>query len=489
MRPTLLALLVTACAPDDLAVWDEGQPDPDAGGDALLPADQAPPPLVLDTSAAAMGGTIRFDVYGGLAGENLRVFRSLAGPGQGPCDAAWGGECLDIAGPRQQHATIRLNSAGIGDRSTSVPNAPALAGDSVCFQAVAVRGAGGASTEMSNVVCRELGYDADGDNVLDPYDACPAGNDFHDFDEDGTPDACDAAGDRAPVCPNVTPSIPWTVTTFQGRQIKFATPPNPIGHAIILHGSGGDATVADATETVVLLNELLDRGIGFSAITSDNRQNKQFDLSRTPNTNPDWARVNAWRTQLINQGRITANTTMYAWGFSNGGGFAGWLSNAAPSRGWPLGAIAVQASSTYNPAYGAAGDVPTMFIGAINDTIVPAADIENRYQNHIGNGYPGQYRLIREERLAPTRFDRSDQISSAQADILYRIVIDQGYFTLGGRRTFGAAVIETTIDTIGNEPGFYPSKPGKGVLTAVLAGHAINATYATAIADYFYAWR
>ena len=128
------------------------------------------------------------------------------------------------------------------------------------------------------------------------------------------------------------------------------------------------------------------------------------------------------------------------------------------------------------------------FISCRWDDVVVPADIQARYNSHIAAGHPGVYRQVPEGRIAPTRFDRSDLITSRQSLDMYKTVVDAGWFDKGGHRLFPGPDIAGTIDVIGTDPDFYPSRPGKGVLNAVLATHAVNGYYTVQIANWFDAY-
>jgi len=472
----VFALLMVACAPEDIDPQD------------LLPVDEAPPPFTLSVTDPVLGGSMTMSVVGANANEQVQILRSPAGPGSGPCLPQIGGRCLDIRDPVAWHAAVTVNGAGEGSRSMSIPSVPALDGQPICFQAAIIRGTGGAQSVISNVACATMGYDSDGDGVINQRDVCASGDDWFDWDQDGTPDSCDVPADRPPVFTDANPIVPWQRGSFQGRAVVWYIPPSATGLAFIFHGSGGDASVADSPETIVILNELLQRGIGFVAIGSDNRTQKTWTTDVRASQNPDFARLSAWRQDRIAAGQISTSTPIFAWGFSNGGAMASYLTHAAPAAGWNFGAAALQAHGGYTQQFGDPASEPVLFIAGRWDTSVTPSDIEANYNDHVGRGRPGQYRLIPEQRLAPTRFDRSEHIRADRSLSLFRTLVDTGYFDKGGRRQFAGAQIDATIDEIGRRSDISPSAPTKAVLNAVLATHAINGYYAEQIAAWFDAY-
>ncbi len=477
-----LPLFVLGCETEEQALLD-GSLDDEA---STLAVNEAPPPFTVTSTHPILGGKVTVSFEGANAGETVYILRGVNGTApQGQCFPQAGGRCSALVAPVVAQTSIVASATGDGTRTVNFPNTPAYNGQNACFQAAILRGVGGAQSVFSTTFCSQMGYDADRDGIIDQLDQCAGFDDYFDWDMDGISDGCDAPADQPPVYTNATPAVNWTRSNFNGRPVQFYLPPNAQGVVMMFHGTGGDATIVESPEPTVILNELIARGYGFMSMSSDNRANGQWDLASRPTQNADWARITAWRTSKINSGEITANTPFYAWGFSNGGGFVGWLTNAAPANNFPLRAGTVQSSSGYNDYYGDPGNLPVQFIGARWDDVVPYADVQARYNTHVGRGYPGEYRLIPEGRIAPTRFDRSDFILPAKSLELFKVVVDEGWFDKGGRRLFPGPDIDGTVDVIGRSPNFIPAAPGKGVLNAVLATHAANAYYYLQIANFF----
>ena len=490
MRSLFTLLLLSACAPTADAPFEDAADSaaPFAGADApaTLPTDAAPPPFTVTANNPILGGKVTVAFQGANAGETVYILRGANGtanPGQ--CFAQAGGRCSNLVAPAALQATIVASANGDGLREVNFPNTAAWNGRDICFQAAIIRGVGGASSVFSNTSCQEAGYDGDDDGNIDALDICQGFDDWFDWDMDGTPDGCDAVADQPPLFTNADKIVNWSKGNYQGRSAQWFIPANPVGMVLFLHGSGGDAAVAESPEGIIILNELISRGYGFFALTSDNRNTRQWDIDSRPSSNPDWARIRDWRNDKVAAGSFTAQTPFYAWGFSNGGGFAGWLSNAAPANNFPLRAITVQSSTGNSPQYGQPGDMPVQFISARWDDTVPAADVQGRYDDHINAGHIGEYRLIPEQRLAPSRFDRSDNINANRSLELFKVVVDGGWFNKAGQRLFPGPDIDGTIDVIAADPAFTPSPPGKAMLSATLATHAINGYYTVQIANFF----
>jgi hypothetical protein len=137
-------LLLAACA---------GAPEAPA-----LPDTAVPPPLVLDTPELYTGQRTTLEVTGANPGDRVFFLGSTNGFGPGPCPAALGGLCLDIANARPLGSAI-ANASGEASLTLRVP--AAVPPNSLIWLQAAVPA--GANSYKSFYALAE---------VLDP--ACPA---------------------------------------------------------------------------------------------------------------------------------------------------------------------------------------------------------------------------------------------------------------------------------------------------------------------------
>ncbi|MFT4625154.1 MAG: hypothetical protein ACI8PZ_003820 [Myxococcota bacterium] len=163
----LLPLVLLACAPVE----------PEVGPEARTPVttEVAPPPgaLALTMSSPIVGGMMTLSITGAGWHDELTVARSLVGAGPGPCLGALGGACLDLLAPVTLQTRVWSDEDGDAEVRLFLPADPDLVGREVCFQVVAIRGPGGAFTELGTVDCAILDRDSDGDGVADGEDPCP----------------------------------------------------------------------------------------------------------------------------------------------------------------------------------------------------------------------------------------------------------------------------------------------------------------------------
>ena len=177
----IFALLFVACAPE--------------GADER-PAWQAPTPpgeFSLAMSNLIAGEYADFAVAGATPGAVVELAMSTTGLGAGPCPAAFGGECFDVASSVRRTG-VSANVRPDGDARGAFPLPLGSAGRYVAFQATQ-RGIGGA---LSNPVGRPIGtfgtvLTDDGD--LDNDGSSVAEGDCADFDAAFHPAALDVVGD------------------------------------------------------------------------------------------------------------------------------------------------------------------------------------------------------------------------------------------------------------------------------------------------------
>lgn len=148
-----MLLLLLACAPELTAV------------------DAAPPPamgLSLSASALVPGAPFSLIVDGAIPGERVYLARGGPGVGAGPCLAAAGGACVNLTNPVSRLGSAIADGSGQARLTLNIPVVPT--GREMGFQAVVVRGPGGASSQLSNPVLRTTGAAARPLSAVGPDD-------------------------------------------------------------------------------------------------------------------------------------------------------------------------------------------------------------------------------------------------------------------------------------------------------------------------------
>jgi predicted esterase len=277
----------------------------------------------------------------------------------------------------------------------------------------------------------------------------------------------------------VAPNFRVALTDFEGLPVASYRPEPLTALAILLHGTGGDGpNLVDSTETTAVLNALVAQGAGFVAPTSDDRAARVWDTGRAPADNPDVQRLVRLRDTLIAAGTMTAETPIVVWGFSNGGSFASYLSNALPSLGWPVVSVAIHGMTGNGDRYRTPGRVPTWWSIGDNDDKVDQAQGKEQYDDHVGSGEVGRWRPHGEKRLEPLRFMRTGYYERADSVTIFRQAVEGGLVDVDGNRLFAAEELESAINAFMRDNEVLYEKPATAVLKVVFAGHAINGEYA-----------
>ena len=308
-------------------------------------------------------------------------------------------------------------------------------------------------------------------------------------DTDATTDTADLApwGDPATwtVYDPVEPAYRVALSDFEGLPIASYRPDPLVALAVLLHGTGGDGpNLVDSTETTAVLNALVSRGVGFVAPTSDDRSGRVWDTGSIPASNPDVQRLVRLRDTLIASGAMTAETPILVWGFSNGGTFASYLSNALPALGWPVRSVAIHGMTGNGDRYRTPGAVPTWWSIGEHDDKVDVSQGEAQYDDHVRSGQIGRWRPHAEKALEPLRFMRTGYYDRSESVTICRQAVDGGLVDVLGVRQFPAENLEGAISVFMRDNEVLYEKPATAVLKVVFAGHAINGEYAEEEAEF-----
>jgi uncharacterized repeat protein (TIGR03806 family) len=159
MRAHIVAALAlascTTTVPEGTTSGDAWDGDAVPFEAALQPSTRPSPPPgvppVLSATDAYPGQPMTWTIEDLDPNETVYLGRSLGGLGSGPCPPIAGGACLDIANPVVLQGITTADASGVATFDLTVP-ATAPLGMSVAFQAMAIRGPGGADTVKSNPI-------------------------------------------------------------------------------------------------------------------------------------------------------------------------------------------------------------------------------------------------------------------------------------------------------------------------------------------------
>jgi dienelactone hydrolase len=285
----------------------------------------------------------------------------------------------------------------------------------------------------------------------------------------------------------VNPVVRWNQDVFEGNPFASHVPVDAAALVFLFHGTGGTGeNVADTTEMVAVLNELVGRGVGFYAPSSLDRGSGVFDSDARPADNDDWQLLVRARDALIAGGAITETTPLFTMGFSAGGAFASYVANAAVDEGWPMKGFLLHNATGGSARFDDPAPVAGMWMCSEYDDKIPFDGCQERHGEHVADGHVGEWAPHFETRLEPTRFVRSGSFTANQSRDIFRLAVENGYFDASGQRLFPVEEIDDKVWEFTETYDVIYPKPARAVLNVVLATHAINGEHAVAEADFVF---
>lgn len=305
----------------------------------------------------------------------------------------------------------------------------------------------------------------------------PAGKDASD-DTDAADDTDPGVADDTDAPRTWEPVVPvvrFNRTDFEGLPTVTYVPDDPKALLFVFHGTGGNGPgLVDTVEATAVLNAMVLGGVGFVASSSTNRQSGVFDDDTRPDDNDDWQVLTRMRQTLIDGAAISEDLPVFALGYSAGGAFAAYVGHAGVDAGWPMRGVLLHNASGGSGRYGDPSSLPTMWMCAENDDRVTMASCRDRFDGHAD----GTWSPHAESRLEPTRFVRTGSFTAQQSRQVFRLAVDNGYFSERGERLFGVDEIDAKVREFTSTYDVIYPKPVTAALNVVLAAHAFNGEYA-----------
>ena len=289
-------------------------------------------------------------------------------------------------------------------------------------------------------------------------------------------------------CEPVTPASPIDTRSFEGFTVHSAIPPNPVGIVYLFHGSGGSADFALKIETIDQTNALLERGYGWVATESTQRDgNKRWEVfDSSLATNPDLARLTRLHATLMALTDVNPDTPIFGIGMSNGARMVTLFAQSFVDAGYPVVAVAPFMGRAA-PSVQAAGGltVPGFWVSSVNDSTVATQSIVQDQEASAALGTATRLFIKPEEALLPIRFTRIPAVNSEEAEHIYRALLATGAWNEDGARILD---LETTIERVlqAGMPatGATPSQV-RNQVSALLALHQFVGLYRDNLADFF----
>ncbi len=282
---------------------------------------------------------------------------------------------------------------------------------------------------------------------------------------------CADPGPNAPV----TLASPVTEMRFQGFDVRYTMPQDPVGVVWYFMGTSGiDAELFGDEQTAMLWNLLYAEGFGIVATERTAPANgANWDMWSSWSRNDDAQRVDDLRDELIATTPLRESTPVYLTGFSDGSGMANSFADMAIDHGWPVFAVGV-----HNGGWGNPPSVPTMLLIGENDSSNVLRDLPGLLNRMDRAGTPYEHVEIPELVMTPEVFLRNEDWDMDKAQALFDDMVDHGLIDRNGVRRVSDANMNSELNRWtreSNESGV--SKAAKRV-KVVWAMHRYSARFA-----------
>lgn len=288
----------------------------------------------------------------------------------------------------------------------------------------------------------------------------------------------------------VTPSVPFSHTTFEGFEVISYVPENPRGLVFVFHGTNGSAAFAERVETVDVLNRLIAAGYGFVSTSSTERTgDRRWDAANPSLTdNPDLARLRRLHQHLVDTTAVGPTTPLLGIGMSNGSRFVTLWGETFKDGGYPVRAIWASMGRIANPVDGPGElSVPTVFSTAENDFTSPPGPIILNFNATRSAGTPAELYVSRERNLGWARYMRIPGIDETEARQIWFSLIATGVWNGQGVRVVpDVQEAAARVQASALPASVAPQRAEIENQTALqLAVHQFTAEYAPAVETFF----
>jgi len=286
------------------------------------------------------------------------------------------------------------------------------------------------------------------------------------------------------------PVIPRTAretTEFEGIAVVGVLPAEPRGLVFVFHGSGGSESFVDQTETTDVLNQLEDAGYGWVATASVDRDgDRAWSLvSADPESNPDLGRMFRLHSGLVDAGCIPADIPLHGLGMSNGARFTGLWADVMRREGLNV-ASAVMAMGTVDRRIEDV-TVPTLFVTAVNDTVVSPGRIAAQHATARAAGADVRLVTLAQRPVSLSRFTRIPGIDRNTAQAIFTGLSTAGFIDGAGELQGRAGSAAKVVRRLGVDLTASQRREVINQVSADLALHQFNAVAAPDIVGWIVA--
>ncbi len=280
----------------------------------------------------------------------------------------------------------------------------------------------------------------------------------------------------------VLPAVAYEQAEIDGWPVVQWIPDDPVGLLFYFHGAGGNAQQVLQTEPVRAVNVFVTSGFALAATQSDQRgDDGQWSGDEGWGESPDFVRLDAIRAGLIASGGVTADTPVFAMGFSNGGGFSAVFGDAAREEGWPVAAVSVHNAG----GYGADDDLPLSFVVAENETATTVEAAQAQYDERAAGGLPALFNLTEEQPVDATRFTRIPGFTEELSANAYTELQTFGLIDADGARIPAIEDVESELLRFENNARIFKAWEVVAQLRVLWATHRYDSAFAAEECSFF----
>lgn len=217
-------------------------------------------------------------------------------------------------------------------------------------------------------------------------------------------------------------------TMVNGVRAEYAAPPGPKGAIVMFHGTGGSSRSAFLGESLAFAECAYANGYAVVALDSSNRIEAQWSPAFAL-TNPDVVNVEALLGRLAADGVLASSVPRFAFGVSNGGGFA---SRISALLGWRAQNLVI---ATGIEAIVSAAAVPTIWSLTRRDAVLPSDAIARAAQMAAGlttRRIANAVEVLEPSPLYPERFARVRGLTVADSRAISTAFADAGLIGADG---------------------------------------------------------
>lgn len=317
--------------------------------------------------------------------------------------------------------------------------------------------------------CTGDGADADGGPDGAPDDDPPQ--------TEPDPDPGAACVDPGPDAP-VTARYTVEPSTFEGFDVLVSLP-DPL-RAVVFYFYGSDDVVewTGGYEQTAVANLLYDLGVGYVVTdrTAPGSGARWDDQTLPAGDNPDLARLDRLRADLIASGALSADTPVVSEGFSDGGAFSLFFARvAADELGWPIAAVLAHSAG----ASSALPDVPTWTTAGVHDLPSGLDGAEQVYDDQVARGITARYERVDERALSAEVFLRNPDWDAAKAAEVMADVVAAGLVDPSGARLVTDDEIDHALSAYGQDSAMRGAAIAESRIRVVWATHRYNAVPAS----------